>query len=261
MLSSAPPPRVSISPPVGTPTAGEPFTLTCSVTLEDGGSLTEDLIVQWEAPVDISMENNIRVITADSTGTRTSELKFTPLRTSHGGQYTCKANTTTGMDEATETLSVQSEKIMTWYSIILCCLLPLLYLIVPPPSLSVSRDPDTSVILRHGDPLTLTCSIQLDPNPAVDSDVVVTGKLQGPEGSNSTTVMATAGEYKNMLYIPSLLATFSDTYTCTATVEPGSGVICAQSSESSHSLNITVGNYRIYTKSACSNIDLKLMEH
>jgi len=90
--------------------------------------------------------------------------------------------------------------------------------IVPPPTLSASRDPDASVTLRHGDPLTLTCSIQLDPNPAVDSNVVVTGKLEGKEGSNSTTVMATAGEYKILLYIPSLRAVFSDVYTCTATM-------------------------------------------
>ena len=117
--------------------------------------------------------------------------------------------------------------------------------IVPPPTLSVSRDPDASVTLRHGDPLTLTCSIQLDPNPAVDSNVVVTGQLEGKEGSDSTAVMATAGEYKILLYIPSLRAAFSDVYTCTATVEPGSGVMYVQSSESSHSLNITVGNQQL----------------
>ena len=77
--------------------------------------------------------------------------------------------------------------------------------------------------------------------------MVATGKLEGQEGSNSTTVMATAGEYKILLYISSLRATFSDVYTCTATVEPGSGVMYVQSSESSHSLNITVGNPPIYT--------------
>ena len=126
-------------------------------------------------------------------------------------------------------------------------LIPYCTPIVSPPTLSVSRDPDASVTLRHGDNLTLTCYIKLDPNPAVDSNVVVTGKLEGQEGSNSTTVMATAGEYKILLYIPSLRAVFSDVYTCTATVEPGSGVMYAQSSESSHSLNITVGNQPIYT--------------
>ena len=110
--SSAPPPKVSISPPGGTPTAGETFSLTCSVTLQDGGPLTEDLIVQWEAPVDISMDDKIQVVTGDSTGTRTSVLQFTPVLTSHGGQYTCKATTTTGADMATATLTVQSEKLI-----------------------------------------------------------------------------------------------------------------------------------------------------
>ena len=104
----------------------------------------------------------------------------------------------------------------------------------------MSRDPDVSVRLRHGDNLTLTCTIQPDPSPAVDSDVMVTGSLQGA-GKNSTTVTNSDGVYKIMLYIPSLLATPSDTYTCTAAVEPDSGVQYIQGSESHYSLNITVG--------------------
>ena len=88
-----------------------PFSHTCSVTLEDGGSLTEDLTVQWEAPVDIGVDSDIAVVTNEvSTLARTSALKFTPVRTSHGGQYTCKATTTAGMDVITETLVVKSEK-------------------------------------------------------------------------------------------------------------------------------------------------------
>ena len=107
----------------------------------------------------------------------------------------------------------------------------------------MNRDPGVSVILRHGDTLTLTCSIQLDPNPAVDSNVVVTGRLQGRAGGSSTIVTTSDGVYRNVLYIPSLRATFSDTYTCTVTVKPGSGVIYVQSSEShSDSLSISVGN-------------------
>ena len=105
----------------------------------------------------------------------------------------------------------------------------------------MNRDPGVSVILRHGDPLTLTCSIQLDPNPAVDSDVMLTGRLQGRAGGSSTIVTTSDGVYKIMLYIPSLRATPSDTYTCTATVKPGSGVMYIQHSESHYSLNITVG--------------------
>ncbi len=116
----------------------------------------------------------------------------------------------------------------------------LIYSTVPLPRNSVSREPDASVRLRHGDNLTLTCTIQLDPNPAVDSDVVVTGRLQGA-GRNSTIVTSSDGVYKVMLHIPSLRATSSDTYTCTGTVEPGSGVMYVQRSESHYSLNITVG--------------------
>ena len=78
----------------------------------------------------------------------------------------------------------------------------------------------------------------------VDSDVVVTGNLSGPGGKNTTImpVMDSVGVYRIMLDIPSLLATLSDTYTCTATVMPGPGVVNVMSSSESHSsLNITVG--------------------
>ena len=104
----------------------------------------------------------------------------------------------------------------------------------------MSRDPDATVTLRHGDNLTLTCSIQPDSSPAVDSGVMVTGSLQGVGKSNST-VTTSDGVYTIMLYIPSLLASPSDTYTCTAAVEPDSGVQYIQRSESHYSLNITVG--------------------
>ena len=117
-----------------------------------------------------------------------------------------------------------------------------LYLIVPPPTLTMSRDPDATVTLHPGDPLNLTCTIQLDP-AVVDSDVVVTGDLGGPGGSSTTMpVMDAAGVYRITLDIPSLLATLSDTYTCNATVMPGPGVVNVMSSSESHSsLDITVG--------------------
>ena len=109
--SSALPPSITISS-TGTLTAGKPLSFICTVTLEDGGSLAEDLAVQWVTPVDISIrtDSHIRIMITNSTVARTSELKFTPLRTSHGGLYTCKATTTAGMDTTTETLTVQSEK-------------------------------------------------------------------------------------------------------------------------------------------------------
>ena len=64
--------------------------------------------MQWEAPFDIYMNSEIQVVIDGNhcTGTDTTELQFTPVRTSHGGQYTCKATTTTGTDMATVTLTV-----------------------------------------------------------------------------------------------------------------------------------------------------------
>ena len=126
---------------------------------------------------------------------------------------------------------------------------------VPPPTLTVSRDPDANTTLRNGDDLTLTCTIQLD--EAVDSDVVVTGILWGPTGRSSTIVKTLDSPvqsspvesssvqpkvYQIVLYIPSLLATSSETCTCTASVDPGSGLDFVQSSESrTDSIDITVG--------------------
>ena len=113
--------------------------------------------------------------------------------------------------------------------------------IVPPPTLAMSRDPDATVTLHNGDPLTLTCTIQLDP-AVVDSDVVVIGSLGGPRGRSTTMpVMDSAGVYRITLNISSLLATLSDTYTCTATVMPAQGVVNVTGSESHSSLDITVG--------------------
>ena len=108
--SSAPPPIATISPPGETPTAGESFSLNCSVTLEDGGSLTDSVTVHWEAPIDIDTDINTQVMTTDFTVTHTSILKFTPIRTLHRGKYNCKAASNGGTDMATETLTVQSKK-------------------------------------------------------------------------------------------------------------------------------------------------------
>ena len=109
--STAPRPRVAISP-TGTLTAGKLFSFICTVTLADGGSLTEDLTVHWVTPdgINIDMDSDIGIIIANSTLTHNRTLKFSPLRTSHGGQYTCNATTTAGSDTATETLTLQSEK-------------------------------------------------------------------------------------------------------------------------------------------------------
>ena len=110
----------------------------------------------------------------------------------------------------------------------------------------MSRDPDASTTLRHGDSLSLTCTIQLD--EAVDSDVVVIGRLQGQAGMSSNVVARSGKVYEIVLYIPSLRATPSEICICTTSVEPSLDEMFIQSNElQTDSLNITVGKYPMYS--------------
>ena len=50
--------------------------------------------MQWRGPDGVSIDSNIQqVVTNDFI---VSTLEFTPVQTSHGGQYTCQATSTTG---------------------------------------------------------------------------------------------------------------------------------------------------------------------
>ena len=110
----------------------------------------------------------------------------------------------------------------------------------------MNRDPDgteNSVPLHHGDPLNLTCTIEL--NPAVDIDVIVSGALSGqgiqdPEGK--VEYIQSRELYQMKRTIASLEAAQSTVYTCTATVKPGQGVVNVQESERNRTiLTVTVG--------------------
>ena len=74
--------------PTGTPTAGDTFSLDCSVTRMD-----DSAIYQW----------------FDSNGTQLvniSQLQFSPLRASEGGAYTCRATVRGVVAEGTATITV-----------------------------------------------------------------------------------------------------------------------------------------------------------
>ena len=109
--------------------------------------------------------------------------------------------------------------------------------------LTINRDPENSVTLRHGDPLNLTCTIELD--PAVDIDVEVTGVLsgQGIQNPNIVTVNSKSLRvYQITKTITSLKAGRSTVYTCNATIIPGPGVGNVVASQKSCTvLHITVG--------------------
>ena len=126
-------------------------------------------------------------------------------------------------------------------------MMSLYYFTVPTSILTMSRDPDANVTLRHGDPLILTCTIELD--PAVDINVKVAGTLSGQGIRNPN--------YSNVINIPlmrvyqikktvaSLTANRSTVYTCTAMVSPVSqdqGVFNVVASDTKfRMLNISIG--------------------
>ena len=118
-----------------------------------------------------------------------------------------------------------------------------LYSTVPIPLLTLDRDPDASVTLRHGDHLTLTCIIQLD--PAVDTNVTVTGTLSGPgiHDYRSTAQLVHSAVYQIRKTIASLTSAKSAVYTCNATVSPNSRYVEA-SDKNCSMLNISVGKCR-----------------
>ena len=83
---------MEIAPIIGA-TDGEEYYLTCTVTVING--LTVDAVsVTWLGPDGkIVNEDNITsaVVQATSSTSLFSRLTFRPLRSTHGGDYTCKA--------------------------------------------------------------------------------------------------------------------------------------------------------------------------
>ena len=95
-LSTAlPPPVVTISPASGDPTAGQTYSLTCSVAVVP--HLVVDPSIQW------SRQNGGVVTTSSGTSL---PLSFNPLMTSDGDLYTCQAS----VDITSISVSVSGEK-------------------------------------------------------------------------------------------------------------------------------------------------------
>ena len=87
-LTALPAPQVTITPS-GSSTAGNPYTLTCTVMVVNGLVVVPQ--VMW-------LKNGTSVVGANvtsgmaSANTTTLTLQFIPLHTSNGGQYSCIAN-------------------------------------------------------------------------------------------------------------------------------------------------------------------------
>ena len=84
----------------GSPTLGQPYTLTCNVSVASG--VTGTPTVQWVGPGSPTPIVTGGDFTVSSTPPYT--LTFNPLRQSHGGKYTCQA--TVGGDSGTASVMV-----------------------------------------------------------------------------------------------------------------------------------------------------------
>lgn len=112
-LAELPAPEVNIYSAVSQPIAGDNHTLICS-------AITEDYLVASPTLKWISVEDIESVSESTLVNTSTLALNFHPLRTSHGGSYTCEA--TLDIPQAdinnltssyTENMTIQSKSLLT----------------------------------------------------------------------------------------------------------------------------------------------------
>jgi len=101
--------QVSITPGAN-PTAGQSYTLTCTVTPQ--GGLAGTPTVQWRGPSGSDHITTGGDFTVSSTPPYT--LTINPLRQSHAGEYTCKATIGSTVGSSAAVLRVEGK----WYSYI-----------------------------------------------------------------------------------------------------------------------------------------------
>lgn len=100
---------ISITPGSGNNTAGEIYSLVCSVTVI--GSTDQPTIIWQHSNVEAPFNSYIRVsaTTMSSDGNYTSILTFDPLAASHAGVYRCNAMAGGAIRSNNITISVNSE--------------------------------------------------------------------------------------------------------------------------------------------------------
>ena len=216
--------------------AGQAINLTCTVTRGQNLSGTPD--VQWLGPsgnVFLSGSNGIVVddtaMVSNSTFVRT--LQFTPVRTSHGGLYTCQAMADSVNRTKAVNLTVQSKCMFVYARHCLCRLvtqcmsivpivhvfkLSMTFFVVPLPNVTVV--PDRAGLLYSGTSLNLTCSVQF--SSVVDTNISVNISWIGPNGEvlPSTIVAEDPPLAYNSTTTILLSSNDSGTYSCNATANP-----------------------------------------
>ena len=94
---------ITVSPitPSGAGTAGESYSLECTVTVT--GSTDQPTITWLMGPMNDMITSGVMMNGGMST------LTFNPLAASHAGIYTCRATLGSAVDSASMTITVQSE--------------------------------------------------------------------------------------------------------------------------------------------------------
>ena len=203
LLDPAPAPPITVQIGDGgvTPTAGQSYTLTCSV------SGTSVPTYQWR--------KDGSVIQGETT-----ELLSSPLRLSDAGQYTCEVtvNSMTLTDDKNVVIMSKISKLLhcVYYSLFLLC-----PLVPPPTSVTITSDP-VSPIQPVGSDVTLTCTVEL--SPAVNVEVAVGTVWTGPAGFMTTNtaqpVMGSTTTYTSTAMVSSFGRDKSGDYICVATASP-----------------------------------------
>ena len=110
----------------GNNTAGESYVLTCTV-MEEIEGLTNMPSLQWLDPSDQAVANGEGITVGQIQITDTTAilvLTFDPVRTSHGGEYTCQGTLESPpgplMNTSEQTVTVQSKCIVVYGSALLC---------------------------------------------------------------------------------------------------------------------------------------------
>ena len=107
----------------GDSTAGEILTLTCSIVVSE--ETPGEPTVEWRRVSDnsiVTSEDSITVGNPLTVGQITTvTLEFNPIKTSHAGQYTCRANITSSPLEGPQTVFVTEDIIVQ--SMLCACVL------------------------------------------------------------------------------------------------------------------------------------------
>ena len=200
--------------------AKETHVLMCIVTLVDHLTSSAVLTVQWFGGSVGSSE-----VQQSSTDTGVGfSLTFQPLRTTHGGNYTCQAVINissinlTKIDNISVNLIVQRKVLR-----IFAAVMQFFSHSVPSPSVMVSTG-DTELV--SGSSLSLSCSIQ---PPSVDTAITISSHWTTPGGLHDT--VNTENETNLVLHIPTVETADSGDYICSAIAIDSSGSQYIVSSE------------------------------